>query len=342
MADERHTQDESDGATSVNHAPRVAPLSSLGDFQVARGFPDPRGWDVIASDGMKAGKVQELIVDTGAMHTRYLDVRLDTDIAGDGDDRDVLLPVGAVRLDRTDDCIVLDSLSTAQLAALPVYAHREITREYENSVLRSMPARESAEGLANMANMATGAAGAIDPATASNTQSADDDYYSSHHFNDSGMLGRRAAAEQSSQSSIQRGQDSIRNNQQNADTTRLVRSEEELNIGKRQVQSGEVGLHKTVEVEHVQRPVTLRHEEVTIERRPVSPERIASGDTGIQETGDEIRIPVIEEEVVVETRSVVKEEIVIRKHAVSEEKTVEADLRKERIDIDRNSTGVSP
>lgn len=306
MADERHTHNEADDASRAT--PRIAPLSDLGDFQVATGFPDPRGWDVIASDGMKVGKVHELIVDTGTMRTRYLDIRLDTDIAGDGDDRDVLLPAGAARLDDRDDHLVLDSMTMAQIAALPVYAHGGITREYENSVLRSMPGSTSG-------GVAAGAAGAQ-----SNTPSADDDYYSSHHFDDSRLSARRGAAEQS------------------ADTTRLVRSEEELTIGKRQVRSGEVDVHKTVETEHVQRPVTLTREEVTIERRPVSAERIASGDMGIQETDDEIRIPVIEEEVVMETRSVVKEEIIIRKRDVTEEKIVEADLRKERIDIDNNST----
>lgn len=313
MADERNTHNEPDDASRTT--PRLAPLSKLGDFQVANGFPDPRGWDVIASDGMNVGKVHELIVDTGTMRTRYLDVRLDTDIAGDGDDRDVLLPAGAARLDDSDDHLVLDSMTTAQIAALPVYAHGDITREYENSVLRSMPGGVAA-GMAG----AAGAAGATASDAPPNTQSADDDYYSSHHFDDSRLAGPRGAAEQGT------------------DTTRLVRSEEELTIGTRQVRSGEVDVHKTVETEHVQRPVTLTREEVTIERRPVSAERIASGDMAIQETDDEIRIPVIEEEVVMETRSVVKEEIIIRKHNVTEEKVVEADLRKERIDIDNNST----
>ncbi|MGI8507713.1 MAG: DUF2382 domain-containing protein [Gemmatimonadaceae bacterium] len=311
MADERNTRNEPGDAARTT--PRVAPLSDLGAFQVADGFPDPRGWDVIASDGMKVGKVHELIVDTGTMRTRYLDIRLDTDIAGDGDDRDVLLPSGAARLDDRDDHLVLDSMTTAQIAALPVYAHGDITREYENSVLSSMPG-----GMPG--SVAAGATRATAPAAPPNTPSADDDYYSSHHFDDSRFSARGGTAEQS------------------ADTTRLIRSEEELTIGKRQVRSGEIDVHKTVETEHVQRPVTLTREEVTIERRPVSAERIASGDMGIQETDDEIRIPVIEEEVVMETRSVVKEEIIIRKHDVTEEKIVEADLRKERIDIDNNST----
>jgi len=53
-------------------------------------------------------------------------------------------------------------------------------------------------------------------------------------------------------------------------------------------------------------------------------------------TDDEIRIPVMEEQLLVEKRSVPKEEIVIRKRAVTEEKTVEADLRRERVEYDED------
>jgi hypothetical protein len=52
--------------------------------------------------------------------------------------------------------------------------------------------------------------------------------------------------------------------------------------------------------------------------------------------GEEIvRVPVIEEELVVERRPVVKEMIVIRKRAVRQEQVVEADLRRERVEVDR-------
>src|SRR5688500_12834952 len=111
---------------------------------------------------------------------------------------------------------------------------------------------------------------------------------------------------------------------------RVTRSEEELNIGKRQVSEGEVEIRKTVETVRVSQPVTRMREEVTVERHSV--EGRQPGDIDIGE--DEIRIPVVEEEVVVEKRPVVKEEIVVKKHAVTDERTVEADVRRERIDVD--------
>ncbi|MDF1503653.1 DUF2382 domain-containing protein [Roseisolibacter sp. H3M3-2] len=51
--------------------------------------------------------------------------------------------------------------------------------------------------------------------------------------------------------------------------------------------------------------------------------------------GQVIRVPVVEEELVVERRPVVKEVVVIRKRAVADERVVEAELRRERLEVDR-------
>jgi uncharacterized protein (TIGR02271 family) len=110
----------------------------------------------------------------------------------------------------------------------------------------------------------------------------------------------------------------------------ITRSEEELAIGKRAVQTGEVAVRKTVESEHVSERVPVTREEVTVERRPVTDAYAATARIG----ADEIRVPVHEEEVVAEKRAVAKEEIVVRKHAVQDTETVEADLRKERVEVE--------
>lgn len=117
------------------------------------------------------------------------------------------------------------------------------------------------------------------------------------------------------------------------DEARVTRAEEEMAVGKRMVESGEVGIHKTVETEHVRRPATRRHDEVDIERRPISGE----GRTArIIDEDEEIRIPLREEELVVEKRPEIKEELVVRKRQVEDEVEVEADLLKERIEVERH------
>lgn len=121
-----------------------------------------------------------------------------------------------------------------------------------------------------------------------------------------------------------------------AEHTRIVRSEEELAVGKRRTEAGEVQVHKTVETEHVRRPVQLAHEEVTVERHPITdPARAASASGEARIEGGEIHVPLMAEEAVVEKRVVPKEELIVRKHEVQEREVVEADLRRERIDVDR-------
>lgn len=110
---------------------------------------------------------------------------------------------------------------------------------------------------------------------------------------------------------------------------RLILSEEQLTVGKRQVQAGEVGIRKTVETEHVSEDVSLMHEEVTIERRPITDRTAAAG---AQITEEEIRIPLMAEEAVVEKRVVPTEEVVLHKRQVAETQSVEADLQRERLE----------
>jgi hypothetical protein len=50
------------------------------------------------------------------------------------------------------------------------------------------------------------------------------------------------------------------------DTVEVPLSEEEVKVGKRTVDAGEVKLHKTVTTEHVNVPVELKHEDVVVER----------------------------------------------------------------------------
>jgi uncharacterized protein (TIGR02271 family) len=113
----------------------------------------------------------------------------------------------------------------------------------------------------------------------------------------------------------------------------VTRAEEELKVRTREVSRGTARVSKHVETEHVSTPVTRSREELVVERRPVDEVR---ADASIGE--DDIRIPLTQEEVVVEKRPVVKEELVIGKRTVKERDTVEADVRREEFDIDTDST----
>ncbi|MDB4910641.1 MAG: hypothetical protein JWO39_1464 [Gemmatimonadetes bacterium] len=167
----------------ARETPRVTALSKTKDFEVADGTPDPRGWTVVDASRTEAGKVHDLIVDTVAMRTRYLDVELDKDATHLDVDRHVLIPVGLARLDDEHDRVVLTSLSAAQLATVPPFDHQPIAPEYERSL---MPRFEPAT---------TTEASASAPASSSAENRAPDsrDFYNNQHFDErSFFAGRRS------------------------------------------------------------------------------------------------------------------------------------------------------
>jgi uncharacterized protein (TIGR02271 family) len=112
----------------------------------------------------------------------------------------------------------------------------------------------------------------------------------------------------------------------------LTRTEEEVRVGKRAVEAGEAVVGKHVETERKQVPVNLKREEVVIERRPVNREADA---TDIRD--DQIRVPLTEEEAVVDKRAVVKEELIVGKRAVEDQKTVDTEVRREEFDVDETN-----
>ena len=277
---------------------RVVPLDQLDDFKVADGDPDVRGWEVIASDGRKIGEVDQLLVDTAAMKVRYLDVDLDDElVAGDASDRHVLIPIGYARLDEGSDRVIVDQLASSDVVGLPEYTHGPITRDFETSVRSRFDTGYTAAGTTGVAAETT----------------RDNDFYSHDLYDDNRFYGARRGLE--------------------GDEARMTLSEEELSVRKQRMEAGEVDIHKRVETEHVSTPVTTMREEAVVERRPISDATLQAGTARIE--GDEIHVPLMEEEAVVEKRVVPKEELVVRKQTVHDTETVEADLRKERVDVDR-------
>jgi hypothetical protein len=159
-------------ATGTAVAPQIAPLKELKDYKVAKEDPDVRGWKVLGRDGRTVGEVHDLLVDTGAMRVRYLDVELDRDLlatapavpgvatpgtagvvgayaapgmAGAGPVLDrgdgrhpkghhVLVPIGSARLDEDHDRVYLEGMDSHDAALLPLYDHKAFSRDYETGL----------------------------------------------------------------------------------------------------------------------------------------------------------------------------------------------------------------
>jgi uncharacterized protein (TIGR02271 family) len=110
----------------------------------------------------------------------------------------------------------------------------------------------------------------------------------------------------------------------------LREEEEQLQVGKRQVQAGEVQLHKTVHTEHQDVPVELAQENVEIERVDL-PDGEVSADA-FQER--EIDVPLTREEAVVSKSTHATEEVRLHKDVEIEKQTVGGTVRRSEVEID--------
>ena len=113
-------------------------LRDLTDFEVADDNPDVRGWTVRGSDGLALGAVHELIVDPGALKVRYLDVELDGRFHINEHENHILLPIGAASLDEEGDNVFVPALNTETVLNYPPYTEIQITRDYEQAMLRAL------------------------------------------------------------------------------------------------------------------------------------------------------------------------------------------------------------
>jgi uncharacterized protein (TIGR02271 family) len=116
---------------------------------------------------------------------------------------------------------------------------------------------------------------------------------------------------------------------QDEDELRVQRSEEELLAGTRERVAGSVNVRKRVRTDRERLEVPTRREEVSVQRVPVSGEASEA-----QIGADEVSVPVVEDEVVVQKKPVAKEEIRVHKDVVHERQIVEEDVRREEVEIE--------
>jgi len=117
-----------------------------------------------------------------------------------------------------------------------------------------------------------------------------------------------------------------------ADNGEIVRSEEQLNVSKDRVETGEVRLRKYVvnETENVEVPV--EREEVRVVREPITDADRANYDGNIGE--QEASVTLSEDRVNVSKESVPVEKVSLEKDTVRDTETVSEDVRKERFETD--------
>lgn len=113
------------------------------------------------------------------------------------------------------------------------------------------------------------------------------------------------------------------------DSDTIQVKEERLHAKKQPVKTGEVTVRKEVHTETKNLEVPVQREEIVIERTPVRGRTTTSGIAA----GEEIRIPVSEEQVHVDKETVVSEEVKVGKRVVQGTEHVSGQVRKEEVTI---------
>ena len=111
----------------------------------------------------------------------------------------------------------------------------------------------------------------------------------------------------------------------------MVRREEELEVGTKDREVGSVRVRKSVDSVPVEQTVERNIEHADVQR--LTPGEDDSGEVVTLPDGS-VSIPIFEEELVVTKRMVVRERVVVRKSTVTDEHVVEAELKRERIDVE--------
>jgi uncharacterized protein (TIGR02271 family) len=114
----------------------------------------------------------------------------------------------------------------------------------------------------------------------------------------------------------------------------MTRSEEELDVGTRSREAGRARLRKWVETEHAETTVPVSHDEVRVEREAITDANIDRAMDGPEIRENEYEVVLEEEEAVVNKRVQPKERVRLETETVTEQETVGADLRKERVEVE--------
>ena len=273
------------------------------------------GYTVYDNDGDKIGKVDDLFLDEQDQ-PEYFGVKM-----GFLGTSSTLIPADIATTDETNSTITVSSEKETVKNGPSFNDDREITPEYENEVRSyyGLGAAESSgsygeyEGSENGEHSGAGTTGSTSAGTVGAGMSQGDTEsgeFREHDRNQEGLA--------------QEGSDL-----EDRDELRVQRSEEELRAGTREREAGSMRVRKRVRTDRERIEVPVKHEEVSVERVPVSGEA-----TEAQIGEDEVNVPVTEEEVIVDKKAVAKEEVRIRKDVVEDTEVVEEDVRREEIDVE--------
>jgi uncharacterized protein (TIGR02271 family) len=120
----------------------------------------------------------------------------------------------------------------------------------------------------------------------------------------------------------------------------MTRSEEQVDVGTERVQAGRARLRKYVVTENVTQTVPVSHEEVRLEREPITDANIGAATDGPDISEEEHEVTLSAERPVVAKEAVPVERVRLGTETVTEQQAVNEQVRKEQIDLD-DETGTA-
>ncbi|QOD43949.1 DUF2382 domain-containing protein [Clavibacter zhangzhiyongii] len=121
----------------------------------------------------------------------------------------------------------------------------------------------------------------------------------------------------------------------------MTRSEEQLHVGTERVETGRARLRKHVVTEQQTVTVPVSHEEVRLEREPITDGNVGAATSGPDLSDEEHEVVLTEERPVVQMETVPVERVKLGTETVTDERTVTEDVRHEEIDVDGDADGTT-
>ncbi|MGY1777018.1 PRC and DUF2382 domain-containing protein [Geodermatophilus sp. SYSU D00804] len=121
----------------------------------------------------------------------------------------------------------------------------------------------------------------------------------------------------------------------------MTRSEEHLEVGTQRVEAGRARLRKYVVTENVSQTVPVSHEEVRVEREPITDANIGNAMDGPAISEEEHEVVLHAERPVVSKEATPVERVRLDTQTVTEQETVSDQVRREEIEVDGGTTGVA-
>lgn len=119
----------------------------------------------------------------------------------------------------------------------------------------------------------------------------------------------------------------------------MTRSEEQLHVGTERVETGRARLRKYVVTEQETVTVPVSREEVRLEREPITDANASDALSGSDISEEEHEVVLTEERPVIEKETVPVERVKLGTETVTDTRDVDADVRKEKIELDDGTPG---